>query len=217
MSTEGSLTRCARELHASDPRRRAEAAQLIWERFHERLLGLIRKRLDARFCRRVDAEDVLQSLLLSFFFAPPGAQGTPRNRVELWRRLVRFAVCQVARTVEYHQAQRRDVRRERSLAELAADSSSSGPAQFELEDFRRLRPEAEAIAREEFLRLLAVLPEDLQHVFTLRLEGYTNREIAAQLHRVERTVELKLKVIRGLVRPHLGIANSIRPENVPPS
>ena len=37
----------------------------------------------------------------------------------------------------------------------------------------------------------------------LRLEGYTNAEIAAQIGRVERTVELKLRTIRGLLAPHL--------------
>ena len=75
-------------------------------------------------------------------------------------------------------------------------------------DNYRLRspgPEDEAIAREEFDRLLAVLPDDYQHVLALRMEGYTNAEIAARIGRVERTVELKLRAIRGLLGPHLGL------------
>jgi hypothetical protein len=62
-------------------------------------------------------------------------------------------------------------------------------------------PEDEAMTLEEFDRLLTVLPDDLKPVFALRLEGYTNAEIARQLDRVERTIELKPKTIRGLLRP----------------
>ena len=76
-------------------------------------------------------------------------------------------------------------------------------------------PEDEAVAREEFARLLAVLPEDLQRVFALRLEGYTNAEIGAQVGRVERTVELKMKTIRALLRPHLDGTPSAGPASPP--
>jgi hypothetical protein len=37
----------------------------------------------------------------------------------------------------------------------------------------------------------------------MRLDGYTNAEIAKQIGRVERTVELKMTTIRGLLRPHV--------------
>jgi DNA-directed RNA polymerase specialized sigma24 family protein len=113
-------------------------------------------------------------------------------------------MCKVANTADRHRAQRRDVRREKLLADFAIDPTEPELRGAEPRDFRGLGPEAEAVAREEFTRLLAVLPEDLQRVFVLRLEGYTNAEIAAEIGRVERTVELKLRAIRGLLRPHLG-------------
>jgi DNA-directed RNA polymerase specialized sigma24 family protein len=51
---------------------------------------------------------------------------------------------------------------------------------------------------EQFERLLALLPdEDLRHLARLRLEEYTNAEIAARLGCSERTVERKLALIRG--------------------
>ena len=49
---------------------------------------------------------------------------------------------------------------------------------------------------EEYQRLLGGLKPDLQTVARMKLEGYTNREIADQLGRVERTVERKLDRIR---------------------
>jgi DNA-directed RNA polymerase specialized sigma24 family protein len=94
-----------------------------------------------------------------------------------------------------------------------ADALRDGVA--DAEDVRRMGPEDEAVAREEFARLLAVLPEDLQRVFALRLAGYTNAEIGARVGRVERTVELKMKAIRALLRPLLDGTPSAGPGSPP--
>ena len=205
MDTEGSLTRWAHELHTLDAPRREEAARQLWLHFAERLRAVVRRRLDARILRHAGEDDVLQSLFASFFAAAPGPDGPPRSRADLWRLLVHFTLCKVANTAHRHRARRRDVRRERPLDDVAADA---GLAWAEPEGPRWMSPEDEAVVREEFDRLRAVLPEDLRRIFALRLEGYTNGEIAAQLGRVERTIELKLRAIRGLLRPHLEIAPS---------
>jgi DNA-directed RNA polymerase specialized sigma24 family protein len=185
-------------LHSPDARQREEAASVIWLHFADRLGALVRRRLDPRLLRRAGVEDVVQSLFASFFAASPGPGGPPRSREDLWRLLVHFTMCKVANTAERHRAQRRDVFRERSMTALASESS---PADWA--DGQIAAPEDEVVAREEFARLLAVLPEDLQQVFALRLEGWSNAEIAVEIGRVERTVELKLRAIRGLIRPHL--------------
>ena len=120
-----------------------------------------------------------------FFAAPPDPSGPPRSRADLWRLLVHFAICKVANTAEWHYARRRDVRREQSLhAPHARGFASTEPG-----DLQWIRPEDEAVAREEFDRLRNVVPADLRPVFDLRLEGYTNAEIARRINRVERTVE----------------------------
>ena len=49
---------------------------------------------------------------------------------------------------------------------------------------------------EQFHRLMGLLKPELQHIARMKLEGYTNREIAGSLGRVERTVERKLERIR---------------------
>jgi RNA polymerase sigma-70 factor (ECF subfamily) len=203
METYGSLTGWAHDLYSPDACRREEAARQLWLRFADRLGVVVSRRLNARILRRVGVDDVLQSLFGDFFAAPPGPAGPPRSRTELWRLLICFTMRKVANTANHHQAQRRDVRRDRPLAGFAADESGSSRGRAELEDSRALSPEDEAMARDEFDRLLAVLPYDLKQVFALRLEGYTNAEIARQLDRVERTIELKLKTIRGLLRPYV--------------
>jgi RNA polymerase sigma-70 factor (ECF subfamily) len=186
-------------MHSPDAARREEAARQIWLRFAARLRGLVRRRLDPRILRRAGEDDVLQSLFASFFTAPPDPNGPPRSRADLWRLLVHFALCKVVNTAEYHRAQRRDVRRER----LLSDTPDDGFTPAEPEDPRWIGPEDEAAAREEFDRLRNLVPDDLRPVFDLRLEGYTSAEIARQINRVERTVALKLRAIRGVLEPHL--------------
>jgi RNA polymerase sigma factor (sigma-70 family) len=200
MGPAGSLTRYAHDLYAPDPARRQEAARQIWLRFSDRLTAEVRRRLDRRILRRVGAEDVVQSLFASFFDAPPGPAGPPRDRAALWRLLVHFTLCKVANTAERHRARRRDYRREAPMGDLIGGSATIS---FDPRDDRALDPADEAVAREEFHRLLGVLPADLRDVLVMRLEGYTNAQIAAAIGRVERTVELKMKTIRALLRPHL--------------
>jgi DNA-directed RNA polymerase specialized sigma24 family protein len=203
MGTEGSLTRYARELYSPDALRREEAARQLWLRFSIQLAAEVRRRLNARILRRAGMDDLLQSLFASFFAAAPRSNGPPRDRTELWRLLVHFTMCKVASTTHFHRAQRHDFRRERPLADMVADADGSWPRPFEPADFRALGPADEAAARMEFARLLGQLPVDLREVFVMRLEGYTNAQIGAQIGRVERTVELKMRTIRGLLRPHL--------------
>jgi RNA polymerase sigma-70 factor (ECF subfamily) len=197
--TPGSLTRYAQDMHSPDAARREEAARQIWLRFASRLRAVVRQRLAPDVLRRAGEDDVLQSLFASFFAAPAGSAGPPQSRADLWRLLVHFALCKVVNTAEYHRAQRRDVRRER----LLSDTPDDGFTPAEPEDPRWIGPDDEAAAREEFDRLRNLVPDDLRPVFDLRLEGYTNAEIARRINRVERTVELKLRAIRGVLAPHL--------------
>jgi hypothetical protein len=203
MGTEGSLTRFARELHGADKQRREEAARQLWLRFSARLAAEFRRRLDARILRREGMDDLLNSLFASFVAAAPGPNGPPRDRTELWRLLVHFTMCKVANTADYHRAKLRDYRREILQGDFVTDADPSSTRPLEPADYRSLDPAEEVVARMEFDRLLGVLPVDLREVFVLRLHGYTNAEIGAQIGRVERTVELKLKTIRGLLRARI--------------
>jgi DNA-directed RNA polymerase specialized sigma24 family protein len=58
------------------------------------------------------------------------------------------------------------------------------------------------MGQNEFDRLLAKLPPDLKKIFMLRLEGYTNVQIASQIGRTVRNVELKMQLIREVMYPH---------------
>jgi RNA polymerase sigma-70 factor (ECF subfamily) len=203
MNDPGSLTRYALDLHSPERVLREEAARQIWLRFAARLQALIERRLDPRLRRSTSSGDLLQSLFASFFASPPTPDGPPRTRADLWRILVRYALCRVASTANYHRAQKRDYRRVRGLGSDDMDATLAGTRAAGIAERISLGPAEQAEAREEFERLMAKLPIELQQVLAMRLEGYKNAEIARMVGRVERTIELKLKTIRALLRPYV--------------
>jgi DNA-directed RNA polymerase specialized sigma24 family protein len=184
------------DLHALDPRVRGEAARRLWERFAPRLCALARSRLDPRIRVREDENDIVQSLFQSFFADQQGRPSPLRDREELWRLLVWMTLCKVANAAHHHRRARRDVRRERPLAlprdPLANDSDS--PA--DVPELRVLAPEDEVISRLELARMLRRLRKDQRQIIAWKLDGYTNAEIGRKITRTERTVEIKLQLIR---------------------
>jgi DNA-binding NarL/FixJ family response regulator len=63
---------------------------------------------------------------------------------------------------------------------------------------RRSRRRFAAQIAEECGRLLGLLDEDLRAVAMWKMEGETNEQIATRLGKAPRTVERKLRIIRGL-------------------
>jgi DNA-directed RNA polymerase specialized sigma24 family protein len=90
----------------------------------------------------------------------------------------------------------------RALSELAGEDSEQARPEF-----LGVEPDpAEAVALAEICtRLLERLgKEDLRQVALLRLEGYSNAEIAHRLGRHEGTVERKLQMIREIWETETG-------------
>src|SRR5262249_8645299 len=155
-----------------------------------------RSRLDAKIRVREDESDIVQSLFQSFFADQQGRPSALRGRDELWRLLVWMTLCKVANAAHHHRRARRDVRRERPWA-LPSDPLANGsdlPA--DVPELRVLAPEDEVISRLELARMLRRLRKDQRQIIAWKLDGYTNAEIGRKIARTERTVELKLRLIR---------------------
>jgi DNA-directed RNA polymerase specialized sigma24 family protein len=208
MSSIGSLTLCVQHLRSPDGRERDDAARVIWERFSARLQGLVRRHLDNRIRCREDEEDVLQNVYASFCLGQFEGQPSPSSREELWKLLVRITMCKVVNTAHKHLAARRDVRRDRSQN---ADRDGSLFPRWMLEHVDRAQPshEEKIIVLEEVDRLLTCLSPDLRTILLWRLDGYTNAEIARIIGRTERSVELKMQVVRKRLE------QTLHPDNLP--
>ena len=196
MSSPGSLTQCIYDLKSPDRRLRDEAARLIWERFSSRLHLLVRRHLDNRILRREDEQDVLQSMYASFCIGQIQGKSTPRSRDELWKLLVRIALCKVVNTAQRHTAARRDVRRERAKPNELTDGFAFPQWMLEHVDSSQPTADEQFLVIDELERLLNVLPEDHRQIVLWKVDGFKNAEIASMIGRTVRSVELKLQLIR---------------------
>jgi DNA-directed RNA polymerase specialized sigma24 family protein len=121
------------------------------------------------------------------------------DRHDLWPLLVVLTARKANRLVRHERRQKRGGGKVHDEAILDTDTAAEGPALAQLIG-REPTPEFAAQVAEEFQRLLDRLgDEELRTIALWKLEGYTNEEIAAKLGCVARTVERKLRVIRGLL------------------
>jgi RNA polymerase sigma factor (sigma-70 family) len=175
------------------------AAQRLWERFFERLVGFARNKLRYIPRRAADEEDVALSAFDSFYRGvEQGRFPKLSDRDDLWQVLVVLTERKAIDLVNHERRQKRGggaVQGE-SICDYQHDSST---AQAGLEQIigREPTPEFAVQLSEEFQRLLDRLGNaELRSVALWKLEGYTNDEIATKLGCVERTVKRKLHVIR---------------------
>jgi RNA polymerase sigma factor (sigma-70 family) len=166
-----------------------DAARELFRRFAQQLIALARTRFDPRLRRKVDPEDVVQSVYKSFFHRYAEGNFEVGNWNSLWGLLTVITLRKCADRAAYYRAERRDTARE-----IPATSSESAAWQ---EPLGREPTPFEAVELTETVdRLLAALDEDERPVLELSLQGYTTREISDQLGRAERTVRLLREGVR---------------------
>ena len=184
MRSEGSVTHWITELKEGD---HAAAQQELWNRYFARLLALARAKLRSLPRCVEDEEDVALSALDSFFRrARSGRFPELRDRTQLWPLLVKITASKSVNQLKRHRAKKR-------LGPMAESE--------DLEQIigREPTPELAAEVAEQCDKLLCALDSDsLRSVARMKLEGYTNAEIAGKLDVTERTVGRKLRHIRRL-------------------
>ena len=196
MSTkpQGSVSHWIGELKVGD----AEAAQNLWERYFDALVRLARAKLRAMPRRESDEEDIALSAFHSF--CEGAAHGRfPRldDRYGLWRLLVTITVRKALDQSERQGRKKRGGDRVRvELVELGRDPEPHGDG-LEQVVGREPTPAFAAMIADECRHLLESLgDETLRRIALLRMEGYSDPEIAANLGCGLRTVGRKLELIR---------------------
>jgi len=171
-----------------------QALEKIWKKYYKHLITYARKKLDKVPKRRFDEDDIVSSVLESFF-AGVQRDRFPRlnDRNDLWKILVVMTSRKTAQNIRSEMAEKRgggDVRGESVF--LTADSIDGGLDMFSSPTERF----AEILTLEMQERLVNLGDESLRRIAVMKLKGYTNAEIADELDVVERTVERKLERIR---------------------
>ena len=189
---EGSVTVWIDDLKAGDP----DAAQRLWDRYFMTLVRLARARLRAAHRGAEDEEDVALSAFDSFC-AAAAAGRFPRldDRDDLWKVLVTITRRKAADQVERQRRQKRGGGRVVDEGALARGEAEGAP--FDRIAGPEPSPEFAAMVADECRRRLEALPDEtLRRVALLRMEGYTNNEVAERLGCGLRSVVRKLDLIR---------------------
>jgi len=179
------------------------AAELLYQRYVERLKALVRGKLEAASRRTSDEEDIAILALCSVFQGiREGRFQQLNDRDDLWQILLMLVDRRVID--QRRRASRQKRARGRELGESAFGHFGKSGSQFggiEQVLDREPTPAFAAELLEEFNRRVAQLNDrSLQEIAIKKLEGYTNAEIAQQQGRTERTIERKLKLIRSIWR-----------------
>jgi RNA polymerase sigma-70 factor (ECF subfamily) len=176
----------------------SQAAVLVHDRYVERLVALARSRLSQKLARRIDAEDVVQSVYRSFFAHAGEDRYVLERAGDLWRLLSAITINKVLGQVEHHRAKKRSIEREQSLA--AAENGDSEPFLVATED---PLPEQAVMLVEELEAVMQVLDPAARRALELRLQGMPVEQIARECDCSERSARRFLERARKLIEARL--------------
>ncbi|MFN4259641.1 MAG: RNA polymerase sigma factor [Gemmataceae bacterium] len=163
-----------------------DAATQLYLRYAERLRGLARAECSPDLARRIDVDDIVQSVFASFFRGfKRGYYDVPAGE-ELWKLFLVIALNKIRAKGAYHRAAKRDVRMTKSEEHL----DQANYAEYESREI------ALTFLRMVIDETLEQLPPHQRRMITLRIEGHEVAAIAEQTQRSKRTVERVLQDFR---------------------
>lgn len=163
-----------------------DAATRLYLRYADRLRLLARTECSPDLARRIDADDIVQSVFASFFQGfNRGLYDVPAGE-ELWKLFLVIALNKIRAKGVFHRAAKRDVR-------LTAGESF-------LHQYSKSEHDPDNTAY-TFLQMvidetLDQLPAQQKQMVVLRIEGHEVAEIADKIGRSKRTVERVLQEFR---------------------
>lgn len=165
----------------------------LFDAYAHRLAGVVRRRLGWKLVRKIDPDDVVQSVFQSFVKLRRRRDVACDDPQALWALLALIAKRKCCRKVAYFTAGRRDVRAEESIA-AGFDSASEADARRLVEALSREPDPQEAAEVSETIRaLLEGLDDRDRTIVRFALEGMQIAEISREVQRSERTVQRVLK------------------------
>jgi DNA-directed RNA polymerase specialized sigma24 family protein len=194
VSGTGSVSHWIHQLKAG----KQAAFQKLWKRYFRRLVGLARKHLLGTPRQAADEEDVALSAFDSFFRgAQEGRFPKLHDRNDLWQLLVLIAGRKASNLAKHERRHRRGGGQLQHASTLPDGRESEQGLLFANLIGREPEPVVALQVVEEYERLIDGLGNDaLRSIAVWKLEGYSNKEIAAKLGRAPATVERKLRLIR---------------------
>ncbi len=191
---EESVTQWIDGLRAGDE----AAAAKLWQRYFRRLTGLACKKLGSTPRRVADEEDVVLSAFQSFCQrARKNLFPDLRDRNDLWHLIVRITERKACDQVRAQTRKKRGSGLVAGESALIDHAASDGGVGINGVAGSEPTPEFAAEMVEAVDQLFNLLDDqELRRNALMKLEGYSNAEIAAEIGRSLPTVERRLKMIR---------------------
>jgi len=171
---------------------RDDAARELLARFATRLVALARRQVSPRLQSKVAPEDVVQSVMRTFFRRLDAGEVELRGWAALWGFLALATVRKCQKNAARYGTEARDVSREVTLRVDAGDGEAW---EVSVPDREPTPAEAAAFA-EELERLLAGLDERDRRAVELLLDGQSVAAVADRVGCSERTVQRTLELVR---------------------
>lgn len=174
-----------------------DAATELHDRFAHRLIALARSRISKKLARRVDPEDVVQSVYRSFFANADDDRYVFEKSGDMWRLLSSITVNKVLRQVQKHTRKKRSINAEQSVMTptsmgLPPEMLASGPS-----------PSDALTMIEEMESVMGELDQQQRQVLELRLQGRSTEQIAREFNKSERTIRRTLEKTRAILEQRL--------------
>ena len=182
MSEESSVTGWLSLVKQGDQ----DGMEKIYQRYFPQLVRLVGTKMWGNAQRVADGEDMALSAMDSFFRgAADGKFLDLADREELWNLLRTITFRKVCDWLQYLNRDRR----------IPPDRIQSPEELHQVTD-PQLTPEMEVEIIDEVERLFRLLDEDHRAAVRLRMEGYTDQQIADRLDVSLRTVQRMLNFVR---------------------
>ena len=164
----------------------ADAPTQLYLRYAERLQALAARQTSTELGRRLDPEDIVQTVFRTFFRrAAEGDYDVPDGE-EIWKLLLVIALHKIRDAGSFHKAAKRDVRRT-SSGEANELAIRNAPGKDEV---------ALAVLRMVIDEMLDGLPKSFRRMIEMRIDGHEVAEIARGVGRSKRSVERVLQDFR---------------------
>ena len=172
------------------------AAQKLWDRYFDRLVLYARKRFGTARRRAFDEEDAALSAFHGLCRgAVEGRFERLDDRNDLWQVLVTLAHRSVVDRIRREGRAKRGGFAVRGESVFHALEDGGGGLDQQIDE--EITPDLEVEIDEQYARLLDTLASDVERdVARLRIQGYTNPEIADRIGVSLRSVERKLANVR---------------------
>ena len=170
-----------------------DAARQIVDRYFGRLLVLARRRISQRLASRVDPEDIVQSVFRTFFVRLKDGQFVFHEEDDLCKLLMRITLHKTLRQVAFHKAAKRD-------PNLETNQEEQGREQLLALLDREPSAEATVAFLDQLEHFLVQLDPKTRRILEMRVQGYSNDEIAKELNVYDRKIRRAVERVRDLAR-----------------